>query len=261
MRFRFAIAWMCLPAVFAAEPGPSPEDASLLLERSRSANARYVESLPDFMCTQVVRRFVELTRPKGWRPLDTLTVKLSYSEHKEDRRLLLINGEPADRPEELAGGLVNIGEFGGMLQTIFDPATETRFQWESWQIMQGRPVAVYSYEVDRAHSWYMLRQGEYTISREVVVAYHGQVAIDKETGEVLRLVYQASDIPKDFPILYASVTVDYEYADAGGKRYLLPARSETETGIEGLRTRNQGEFRDYQKFTADSSIQFGSEKQ
>ena len=35
--------------------------------------------------------------PQGngrWRPLDTLTVKLSYSDHKEDYKLMLINGKP-----------------------------------------------------------------------------------------------------------------------------------------------------------------------
>ena len=262
MRTHFGIVWICLPVVIsAAEPGPPMEETTRLLERSRSASLEYVKSLPDFTCTQVVRRFIELTLPKGWHPVDILTVKLSYVDQNEDRKLVLVNGQPADKPEESTGGLVNTGEFGGMLETVFDPASEARFRWESWQTIGDRPAAVYSYEVDQPHSRYSLRIGEQSPSQEVVVGYRGLVAVDRETGEVLRLVYQASEIPKDFPIQNVSVTVDYGFANAGGKRYLLPIRSETETRVQGLHKRNQTEFRDYQKFTADSSIQFTGEKQ
>jgi hypothetical protein len=244
----------------AAQAGPADETARLL-ERSRSVSLRYVQSLPDFLCTQEIRRFIELTRPKGWRLLDTLTVKLSYTDRKEDRKLILVNGAPANLEEESVGGLVNIGEFGGMLETIFDPATQTHFQWQSWQTVRDRPAAVYAYDVDRSHSFYMLRHGEHVASEGVVVAYRGLIAVDRETGEVLRLTYEAADIPKDFPMQSASVTVDYDLADAGGRMFLLPCRSETETAANGLKSRNVVEFRDYRKFTADSSIQFLSERQ
>lgn len=247
-------------AALAAQQSPEQE-MTRILERGRAVTLDYVKRLPDFICTQVVRRYIELTRPKCWRLLDTLTVELGYSGQTEDRKLVLIDGEPAGVPEDRVGGVVNIGEFGGMLQTIFDPATETRFRWKSWKTVRERPVAFYSYEVDRAHSWYMLRHGERSASRGIVVAYHGVVAVDRETGEVLRLAYQASDIPKDFPIQFSSITVDYALAGAGSGRYLLPARSETETGSAVLRARNEVEFRHYHKFTTDSAIRFGSEKE
>jgi len=252
-------AWLACAAL-AAQPVPSEQEISRTLERGRAVTLEYVRSLPDFICTQLVRRYIELTRPKCWRLLDTLTIQLSYFERKEDRKLVLINGEPAGQQEECVGGLVNIGEFGGMLETIFDPASKAQFRWESSKTLQDHPVAFFSYEVDRAHSWYMLQHGEGGGMHGIVVAYHGLVAIDRETGQVLRLIYQASGIPKDFPIQVSSVTVDYAFAEAGAKQYLLPAKSETATGSAALRARNEVEFRDYHKFTADSSITFGGEK-
>ena len=258
----FSIGWGLLAcAALAAQQAPSEPEISRTLERGRAVTLDYVRSLPDFICTQLVRRYIELTRPKCWRLLDTLTIKLSYFEQQEDRKLVLINGEPAGGREDCVGGLVNIGEFGSMLETIFDPATRSRFRWESSKTLRNRPVAFFSYEVDRAHSGYMLQHRERGNMQGIVVAHHGVVAIDRETGQVLRLVYQASGIPKDFPIQASSVTVDYALAEAGAKQYLLPAKSETATGSATLCARNVVEFRDYHKFTADSSIIFGGEKE
>ena len=55
-------------------------------------------------------------------------------------------------------------------------------------------------------------------------------------------------------------TVDYDFADVGGRNYLLPSRSETEIHAISLRARNRMEFHDYKKFGADSLIDFGTGK-
>jgi len=56
--------------------------------------------------------------------------------------------------------------------------------------------------------------------------------------------------------------VDYDFAEVAGRRYLLPVKSETETGSVVLRARNIVKFEEYRKFSADSTIRFGdAEKQ
>jgi len=51
--------------------------------------------------------------------------------------------------------------------------------------------------------------------------------------------------------------VDYDFADVGGTDYLLPARSETFLRTPQLWVRNDAEFREYRKFSSDSTVTFG----
>ena len=61
---------------------------------------------------------------------------------------------------------------------------------------------------------------------------------------------------------YVRTTVDYDFAEVAGKRYLLPIKSETETESVVMRARNIAKFREYRKFSADSTVRFGdAEKQ
>ncbi|MGA2195833.1 MAG: hypothetical protein ABSH40_11230 [Bryobacteraceae bacterium] len=246
----------------AAPLRPSETEAAREVEKTRTVAADYTKRLPDFICTETIRRYIRVALPKTWQPADILTIKLSFSGQAEDHRLVQINGQPADEPEESLDGLVNIGEFGGMLEAVFGRATQAVFHWEGWKTVRNRPAAVYSYQVEKAHSLYMLTFDPGGYQHRQVVAYHGVVEVDWESGGVLRLVYEAGGIPKDFPMQYARTTVDYDFAEVAGRRYLLPVKSETETGSVVLRARNIVKFEEYRKFSADSTIRFGdAEKQ
>jgi hypothetical protein len=258
-RFFLVFAIGCLGFIretLAAPPVLPAAEAARLLEKTRAISREYARSLPDFICTETARRYIELPKPKIWQPLDTLTFQLSYSPEGESRKLVLVDGIPADEPASMFGGLQNVGEFGGMLQGIFEPAAEARFQWEGWTTVRGRAAASYRYAIEVSHSMYMLSHGTPALSELVLVGVRGTVVVDRATGQVLHMVYQAADVPKDFPTQYASTTVDYAWADAGGQRCFLPLRSEIETRSGLMHARNIVEFRDYQKFTSESSIRF-----
>jgi len=45
------------------------------------------------------------------------------------------------------------------LQGIFDPATATSFRWMSWKRVRRQRNAIFAYQVDRAHSRYMVASG------------------------------------------------------------------------------------------------------
>jgi hypothetical protein len=97
-----------------------PEQARLL-EQAREAALRYSDSLPDFLCTEVVRRTQDAHGNGRWRDLDTLTVKLSYFGHREDYKLMEVDGKPTLLEYELVAGAVSTGEFGTRLYAVFDP--------------------------------------------------------------------------------------------------------------------------------------------
>jgi hypothetical protein len=240
----------------AAVAPPTDTETSGTVERPRMVALAYTKRMPDFVCTQTIRRSYHLTLPKNWIDSDVLTVKLRYAGQTEDRQLLQRNGQPV-APGEPSGGLENIGEFGGMLESVFDPSSQAEFHWESWKTIHERPAAVFSYRVEKARSSYMLSFDPGGYMHRQVVGYHGTVEVDLETGGVLRLVYEADTIPKDFPMQFASTAVDYGFVEVASRQYLMPIRSEIETNTDGIRSRNISEFKDYRKFSTDSTITFG----
>lgn len=256
------LAWAALAA-----PQPTPEaEAAAVLERGRKAALEYVHSLPDFVCTEVIRRYAAPNdrsaglRFEDWRLNDTLTVQLGYFEGKEQHKLTLIDGNPADQTYESVGGSVGSGEFGGMMYSIFDPSSAATFRWGKWKNVRRRRAAVYSYEVQQPHSRYLLVSRGSGSPLSAVVGFHGELEVDRETGAVLRLTYVADRIPKELRLDSAVTTVVYDFTDVGGRSYLLPANSETV--LEGPResTRNHMDFRNYGKFSSESFISFGDAK-
>ena len=247
------LAW----AVLASPQRPSESEAAAAIEKSRAIALEYGRSLPNFVCTELVHRYSDPQHRGNWVLDDTLTVKLSYFEQKEEHKLTLIDGKPTTRLYSSLDGAVGVGEFGGTLQSIFSPASAAGFHWESWKNVRKHRAAVYSYVVEPAHSKYVLVTGMPGNTHKGVVGYHGVLEIDSETGSVLHFTYEADHIAKELMVDYARTTVDYDFADVGGRDYLLPASSETQMRSPGLWIRNQMKFRDYSKFSSDSTITFG----
>ena len=248
---------LCAPLAWGQRP--SDAGSAALIERSRQKALDYSLSLPDFVCSEVVRRYAapaDGLKFGAWVHTDTLTIKLSYSQKTEGHKLELIDGKPTDRKFEELAGATSSGEFGGILRTIFDPASQAAFDWESWKTLRKHRTAVYQYAVDVANSPYSLRHA----NRKAIVGIHGVVEVDGETGEVLQLTYIAYEIPKQLDVQYSTTIVEYDFASAGGRNYLLPARSETELHSSGMWARNKTEFREYRKFSADSVIDFSTGK-
>lgn len=250
------LAWTSL----AWPQRPSDADAEALIERSRQKALAYTQSLPDFICTEVVYRFIDRRQRGQWAPTDKLTVKLSYFQQREEHKLMLIDDKPTDQKFEGLAGATGIGEFGGSLHSIFARLSEATFRWESWKNVRKHRTAVYVYAVPVEHSNFILVSGVPGSPRKAIVGYHGVLDIDSESGEVLHFTYVADHIPKDLGMNAAATTVDYDFADVGGRNYLLPVRSETEMRGPVESMLNRMEFREYRKFSSESIIDFGSGK-
>ena len=77
---------------------------------------------------------------------------------------------------------------------------------------------------------------------------------------MLSLTYTADAIPKTCPISSSTTAVTYDFADVGGKQYLLPASSKVEMRARDVWVRNRAQYRNYRKFSADSILHFGDAK-
>jgi len=93
-------------------PAPSLAEQRKLLDEVREYALNYTKSLPDFICTQVTRRYYDPTGLEFWHTHDVLTARLSYFEQKEDYKLVLINNRVTDLPYDALGGASSKGEFG-----------------------------------------------------------------------------------------------------------------------------------------------------
>jgi hypothetical protein len=254
-RMYFAVLAVLAAGAPAMAQPLAPEQASLL-EQAREAAIRYSASLPDFLCTEVVRRMLYPQGNGRWIPMDTLTVKLSYFEHKEDYKLMEINGQPTLLEYQHAGGVLSAGEFGTLLYALFHPRSQGDFRWKDWTTLRKRRAARFSFRIARENSIYRIQYGPVPDGQNaIVVAYHGEVYVDEETHMTLRLKLQA-EIPNGFPINLNDSTVDYEFAAVGGKQYLLPSHARVLTRSGKYAAENNVEFREYRKFEAEATITF-----
>jgi hypothetical protein len=248
------LAFVAAGAPAMAQP-LEPEQASLL-EKAREAAIRYSESLPDFICTEVVRRTQDAQGNGRWRTLDTLTLKLSYFAHKEDYKLMEVDGKPTVLEYLQVGGAVSTGEFGTRLFSVFDRRSHGDFRWKGWSTLRKRRVARFTYHIARENSIYLIQYGPHPEGpNAIIVAYHGEVYVDEETHMALRLTQQA-EIPAGFPIESNESTVDYQYGAVGGMQYLLPWHAYGKTKSGKSVAENNVEFREYRKFQTDANISF-----
>lgn len=236
-----------------AIPPPSAAEQKKVLEQTREYALNYSKTLPDFICTQVTRRYADPSGLEFWQSLDTLTARLTFFEQKEDYKLVLLNNHPTDMPYDKLGGASSTGEFGSILRSLFEPETDGQFRWERWATLRGMRAHVFSYRVLQPRSQWRLN---FERRDEVIVGYSGMVYVERDSGSILRVTLNAEDIPPAFPIRQAATILDYAYSEINERKYLLPLRAVIRMRNERLLTKNEVEFRLYRKFAADAAITF-----
>jgi hypothetical protein len=165
----------------------------------------------------------------------------------------MVNDRPANGAYRDLGGSTSTGEFGSMLRQVFEPAVHARFTWSRWATLNGRLVMAFHYAVEQSNSHWEL---DYLRREHLAPAYSGDVFVDKDNHVVLRLTQRADNIPPSFPIQSAETILDYDYREISGREFLLPVKAQMDMLADGTRTRNETEFRNYQKYSADAVITF-----
>ena len=250
-----------LPAPPSAKAGKAPPDIpppsraewKKVIEDAREYASSYSKRLPDFICTQVTRRYEDPAGLEFWQRADVLTARLSFFEQKEDYKLMLVNGVYTEMPYTAVGGSTSTGEFGSMMRDIFDNESETTFTWERWATLRGRRMHVFSYRVAQPRSKWVL---EYEKRDRCTPGYHGLIFVDRDTGVVTRITLETEDVPPSFPIFQATTLLDYDYAKIADREYMLPLRAVMRMRMAKMLYKNEVEFRLYRKFAAEATIKF-----
>jgi hypothetical protein len=235
----------------AVEPSESPRVA--FIRKAREKAAEYVQGLPSYICQEVATRYVSQTRAVNWTAVDVVAADVVYDDHKESYKNITINGKATKKSPEETGSW-STGEFGTIQANLFSPGVAD-FKFAQDSMTARIPASVYDFDVPRSHStWTVKLPGQF-----IVPAYKGSVWINKEKINVLRIEMQARDIPQEFPLVSVETALDYDYISLGtSAKFLLPVRAEVLSCRRGSSEceRNVIEFRNYHKFTGESTIKF-----
>ncbi len=233
---------------------PDPVLAQKVLADATVYAANHERDLPNFICTQTTRRFQDFSGREEFRPVDMIVERLTYFEHHEDYKVLEFNGLPSNLAHDQLGGASSSGEFGSVMKGIFAPVAAAEFHWQAWFTLRGQKMHVYAYQVAKDHSdYHIVVAGR---SGDLVTAYHGLVFIDDRRHFVHRITLHADGIPPSFPVQDVSLMLDYEYTQIGDASYLLPLNFELRSRDGKALIKNDVDYDNYRKFTADSTLTF-----
>jgi hypothetical protein len=239
----------------AQRPRMEPSNPRMaLVEKAREVAGSFLDNLPNYVCQELTTRYVSQTRVPSWDVIDVIGAEVVYESGKESYRNLTINNKPSKKPPEESGAW-STGEFGTILAEIYSPGSAAQFKYAEEDTISHRPSSVYDFKVERQRSsWKVSVPGQY-----ITPAFKGSVWIDKDGAHTLRIEMQAQEIPEAFPRVSVETAVDYDYVTLGtAEKFLLPVHAEVLSCSRGSNEceRNVIEFRNYHKFTGESTIKF-----
>lgn len=216
-----------------ALPPPSICDQDKIFSHVIISVAKNLKLLPDFIATRTADQF-EATDPymrkagerPVWQHLSTRKAMVRYESRRGD-------SSPANQsgphPSYTQGIRVH-GIFGPTLVTAVRDAAHGKVVWSHWEQGESGPVAVFHYSVDEKHSHYSVgfwalkgTPAGPTAGRQQT-AYHGEIATDPSSGNVIRLTLEA-DIDPSLPVSRSDIAVDYSPVSIGGRAYMCPVHS------------------------------------
>ncbi len=225
-----------------------------LIDKTRDWAMTFTNGLPNFLCQQNTTRYVERSRSEGFEPVDIVTAKVLYEDGREKYSEITVGGKRTSKSMMELGGSTSTGEFASVLGGLFEAGTRTEFKFYQSTTVAREPAAIYDLKVAMRNSNWTIQVG----GQMLRPAYSGSVWVDKATAQVRRIEMQADNIPKDFPDDTVASAVDYEEVSLGTSKFLLPVHAENLSCQRGttICTKNTIDFRDYHKYSGESTIEF-----
>lgn len=203
-----------------------------------------IPRLPNFFATRDTTRFEDTPqgdqgnwtfsgRHQGLHFLERSSVTVLYRDGKEVLDAGAAKAK-AKAPSPFGQGLTTVGVFGPILYIAITDAAHGNLSWSHWEQEVGGPRAVFRYTVPQEKSHYKVswccttykREGNQLFLKtfEKLAGYHGEIAVDAETGTIVRLTLEADFEPSD-PISKAAIAVEYGPVEIGAKTYICPVKS------------------------------------
>jgi len=288
--------FLALPAAeipAAAPPDPKTQGRILVMSFDfvKSTTAR----LPDFYATRVTTHFEdtppheELEEGQGpsvgngrrpfsgsmaspavrqidYAPLHITGISNAMVTYRDGEEVVDAAKEGEKRDKGKAIGLTTSGEFGPILNVVLYDAAQSKMTWGHWENGPTGLLAVFAYSVPAKNSHYRVTFPNALVTDQIVPDYHGEIAIDPQNGDILRVTVVA-DMKAPHEGVETAIMVEYAPVSIGGTTYICPVKGvalskmpvETPSGNEVrppvMQTRlNDIEFMQYHLFRAELRI-------
>ncbi len=226
------------PADVPATAPPDPAVRKLMLSRMVEYWTKTMLQLPDFSATRTTILYDErppqedtwkiVTSDQSLHAIETSNTAVLYRDGKE---VLDAGARKGKKKNPRENGFDTQGTFGPILAVIFHgfSGAHSEFVWSHWEQGADGLQAVFRYVVPQAASHFevnfcCLADPDGTIPLNKIAAYHGEIAIDPESGAILRVTVDAHLEPR-LPILSSGIVVEYGPVVIGEKTYICPIRS------------------------------------
>jgi VWFA-related protein len=236
-------------------PPPAPDQLEAMVADSRAHALGYSVSLPNFTCVEMTDRSVDPSGTGRWKHKDTYAELLRDVDNTETRSMLRVNGQRSTMQRSDLNGPISRGEFGGVLNAVFQGSSKADFQYKETDALGAGTVQVLAYRVARQNSSFSLTDS----NQQINVGFHGLVYVDSATKSVRRITLDADDVPHNFALHSTSITVDYDYIAIGTHDYLVPIRASVSL-TRGRREAvlNEIEFRNYRRYASQARVLYGN---
>jgi hypothetical protein len=201
--------------------------------------------IPNFTCEQRTARYLD------GEAADVVTAEVSYLDGKESYRNIKSNGQPVSDVAWLNSHTWSTGQFGADIRGLFDSSNDVSFQLD--ETSSDTRILAFHYEIAQQDVpfWRL-----HIHDKTAAPPYHGEVRIDKKTGELRQLQLETTVLPDDFPLRSADLLIDYGNVTFGdGSSFLLPLKTVVNASTRGGRNnRNVLEFHNCHKFRAMAHV-------
>jgi VWFA-related protein len=254
-----AIAVACGALGLAAPKGPlSADEQATAINAVREYALSYTRNLPNYTCIQATRQTMTapaavLGGPPGF-PLrmDRIEEQLSFVNRREIRTLTKINDSVPSAKEKAKIRTMSSGEFGNLLDTIFEPQTHADIRWDHVTTLDRRRVYVFAFHVPQAKGYALVEPS----GQQIRVPFDGFVYADSKTGTVVRIEMNCSRIPARSEYRTLRLELDYQATKIAGREYVLPSHSYLRYEMTEGGATIAAEYKSYRRFSTDSTIEF-----
>jgi VWFA-related protein len=221
------------------DPAPDVTLQKQIMARVVDYLAKAIPKLPDFFATRITVGYEE---PKQKDEETWKTVSGDRTMHQAQTTSVTmhirngievaeINSKRIKRGPGRERDLVTEGTFGPILSTVIvsAAAAHSLVEWSRWEQGPHGREAVFSYVVPEETPRFevgfcCLADPDGTVYFRRQSGFHGEIAIDPESGAILRIMVLA-DLPPRSPLKRSGVVVEYGPETIGGKVYICPTRS------------------------------------
>ena len=244
MSRRWLLAFLSTGLCIGAESDQAYREAAL--RRLREFSENYGVRLQSFTCNKLIDR---ATAKKGqenqWKHVDQSEEAIYYVAQRERRKLVSIDGKPANGRNRVKHGMTVGGEFG-LLGNIFSKQAKAAFTWDR----QEGDTCVWRYTVAESDAPIVAHMN----FRRVTLGHHGTIYSGCETGVVSRLDTASNREPDKGIAMHTSIRFAPAYI--ADKQFQLPHTAEDISRFKSQITKASVSFRKYRKYEASSDIHF-----